>query len=263
MRILIYGINYAPELTGIGKYTSEMCEYLAMRGHEVIMVTAFPYYPEWKILEEYRNKILLKERHNGVTIKRSYLYVPSKVTTKKRILHEMTFILSSFVNLITTKKPDILIVISPPLCLGLTAYMVSRLKRVPFVFHVQDLQPDAARDLGMLGDGAFTRLLYKIENYVYRKASLVSTISGGMRGKIISKGIKPEKVFFSPNWVNTDFIRLLERDNIFREKNGLNGKFLVVYSGNIGIKQGLDTILDVADKTRDMDDIVYLIVGNG
>jgi colanic acid biosynthesis glycosyl transferase WcaI len=263
MRILIYGINYAPELTGIGKYTSEMCEYLVMRGYEVTMITAFPYYPEWKIPEEYRNKILLKERHNGVTVKRSYLYVPSKVTTKKRILHEMTFILSSFVNLITTKKPDILIVISPPLCLGLTAYMAGRLKRVPFVFHVQDLQPDAARDIGMLKKGIFIRLLYKIENYIYERASLVSTISGGMRRKIISKGINPGKVFFFPNWVNTDFIRQWERNNIFRKNNGLGSKFLVVYSGNIGIKQGLDTILDVANRTRDMDDIVYLVVGDG
>jgi colanic acid biosynthesis glycosyl transferase WcaI len=263
VRILIYGINYAPELTGIGKYTSEMCEYFTKRGHEVTMITGFPYYPEWKIPEKYRNKIFLKERHNGVTVKRSYLYVPSKVTTKKRILHEMTFILSSFVNLITTGKPDILIAISPPLGLGLTAYMAGKLKRVPFVFHVQDLQPDAARDLGMLGEGAFTRLLYKIENYIYERASLVSTISGGMRRRIILKGINPEKMFFFSNWVDTDFIRPLEQDNIFRKVNGLAGKFLIVYSGNIGIKQGLDTILEIADRTRDMDDIVYLFVGNG
>ncbi len=261
--ILVHGINYAPELIGIGKYNTEMCEHFVKSGHEVTMITAFPYYPEWKVPEKYRNKYFITERRKGVFIRRSYLYVPSKVTTLKRVLHELSFILTSFFNLVIAKKSDVLIVISPPLGLGLAACLVSRLKRIPFIFHVQDLQPDAAVDLGMIKKGLFVRFLYKIEKFIYKKASLVTTISEGMREKIILKGIDPKKVLLFLNWVNSDYIRPYKRHNIFREENGIKDKFIVLYSGNIGMKQGLDTILDVADRTRDQDDIMYLIVGNG
>ena len=263
MRILIYGINYAPELTGIGKYTTEMCEYLVECGHEVTMVTAFPYYPEWKVCEKYIKRAFLKEDYNGVNVKRSWLYMPSNINAKSRILHEMSFIVTSFFNLISSKKPDLLITISPPLGLGLTAYLFSRFKRVRSIFHVQDLQPDTAVDLGMIKKGALIRFLYRIEKFIYGKASLVSTISEGMRKKILEKGIDSKKVLLLPNWVDTDFIRPLGRDNIFRKDNDLLGKFLVLYSGSIGVKQGLDTILDVAEMTRNSNEIVYLIVGNG
>lgn len=257
------GINYSPERVGIGKYTTEMCEHLVGCGHEVTAVTSFPYYPEWRVPIAYRNRFFLTERIKGVTVKRAYLYVPSKVTARTRMLHELSFILFSFLNLLMAGNADVLIAISPPLGIGLVAHLIAEIKRIPFTFHVHDLQPDTAVDLGMIKNGPFVRLLYGIEKFIYRKAAFVSTISETMRRKIIAKGIEPEKVVLFPNWVDTKFIYPMERENVFRKEHGLDGEFLVIYSGNIGVKQGLDVILDVAEKTRDMRDIIYLIVGDG
>lgn len=263
MKIAVLGINYYPELTGISVYNTEMCEYLRDVGHEVTVFTAFPYYPEWKIQQKYKGKLFLTENYEGIIIKRSYVYVPRKVTTKTRILHEFSFIVSSFFNLLFSKCPEIIVVVSPPLLLGISAYVVGKLKRTPFVFHIQDLQPDAAVELGMVKRSKFVGLLYKIERLIYKKACLVSVISDGMRKRVISKGVPEEKVVVFPNWVDTDFIKPLQRQNGFRQRYGLGDKFIVLYAGNIGVKQGLEILLNVADSLRNLQDILFLIIGDG
>jgi colanic acid biosynthesis glycosyl transferase WcaI len=263
MRISVLGINFFPESIGIGLYTTEMCEYLRDVGHEVAVFTAFPYYPEWKIQQKYEGKLFLIENREGIIIKRSYVYVPRKVTTITRILHELSFIVSSFLNLLFSKRPEIIIVVSPPLLLGILAYVIGKLKRAPFVFHIQDLQPDAAVGLGMIKRSKFVGLLYKIERFIYKKACLVSVISDGMRERVISKGVPEGKVVVFPNWVDTDFIKPLQRQNGFRQRYGLGDKFIVLYAGSIGVKQGLEILLNVADSLRDLQDILFLIVGDG
>lgn len=263
MKIFILGINYSPELTGIAVYNTEMCEYLTGAGHKIIVFTGFPYYPQWRVEERYRKKLFITENCRGVKIRRSYLYVPPKVTPKTRILHELSFIISSFLNLLFSGCPDIVIVVSPPLLLGISAYIVSKLKKVPFIFHIQDLQPDAAVKLGMIKKGKFINILYKIERFIYKKASLVSVIGPGMRERVISKGVPEEKVILFPNWVDTDFIVPLSKRNRFRQMYGLDNKFVVLYAGNIGVKQGLEIILDVASLMENIKDITFLIVGDG
>ena len=263
MKIFVLGINYYPELTGISVYNTEMCEYLKDVGHEVIVFTAFPYYPEWKIQQKYKGKLFLTENYEGIIIKRSYVYVPRKVTNRTRILHELSFIISSFFNLLFSKCPEIIVVVSPPLLLGILAYVVGKLKKTPFVFHIQDMQPDAAVELGMLKRSKFVGLLYKIERFIYKKACLVSVISDGMRERVISKGVPEEKVVVFPNWVDTDFIKPLQRQNGFRQRYGLGDKFIVLYAGNIGVKQGLEILLNVADSLRNLQDILFLIIGDG
>ena len=263
MHLHIYGINYFPELIGIGKYTTEMSGYLAEKGHNVTVTTAFPYYPEWKIPKQYKNKVFLRETFNGIDVRRTYLYVPSQVTKRNRIVHELSFILSSFLGLFFVKKAEVLIVVSPPLGLGLGAYLFCKIKKIPFVFLIQDLQPDAAVNLGMIKSGFLIKLLYKIEKFIYKKASLICTVSEGMKRKILTKNINQKKIFLLPNWVDADIISPKKRNNIFRDKYNLNDKFVVLYSGNIGIKQGLDIILDVAEKTKHLNDLLYLIVGDG
>jgi len=263
MKIAVLGINFYPELIGIGIYTTEMCEYLKNAGHKITVFTAFPYYPQWKIEERYGRKFSLTENYKGITVKRTYIYVPSKVTSKSRILHELSFTISSFFNMLSSERPDILITVSPPLGLGLSAYIISKIKKVPFIFHIQDLQPDAAIELGMLKNKKILDLLYKIEKLIYMQASMVCVISKKMKEKILLKGIKQKKVFLFPNWVDTEYIKPLPKFNKFRQENNLEDKFIVLYSGNIGMKQGLDIILDVADRLRNDKNIFYLIIGDG
>jgi colanic acid biosynthesis glycosyl transferase WcaI len=126
MRILVLGINYCPELTGIAPFTTGRCEYLAARGHEVSICTALPYYPEWRVSEDYRGRLFMREKRNGVTILRSRIYVPARANPVRRILHESSFVLASLLRALTQPRPDVMIVVSPPLGLVLPAVLLSR-----------------------------------------------------------------------------------------------------------------------------------------
>lgn len=263
MRILLIGINYWPEQTGIGAFNTWRAEYLASRGHEVTVCTGFPYYPEWKVPVEYCGQLAAREERNGVSILRSWLWVPKRVTSVKRVLHEASFLASSFIRALGTKKPDLLFVASPPLGLGVSAYLLSRMWRVPYVFDVEDLQPDSAAELGMLPRPVLP-VLYRLERFAYRHAALISTLTEGMRRRIIEKGIPAERVVIFPPRTGNDFFQVRDADgHVFRKEHELEGKFIVTHSGNMGVKQGLDVVLQAAAILKDAKDIAFLLVGDG
>jgi colanic acid biosynthesis glycosyl transferase WcaI len=193
------------------------------------------------------------------------MFVPQTLTTKKRMLHEASFLTSSFVRAAVSQKPDVIFAVSPPLGLGLTVATLSRLWRVPYIFDVEDLQPDAAVELGMMTNQSALRALYRIEHMAYSRAALISTLTEGMRQRIIGKGIDPAKIVLFPPRADSSLYGLRERDDgsKFRERFGFKGKFIISHSGNMGVKQGLDVILRAAEKTRERNDIQYLVVGNG
>jgi colanic acid biosynthesis glycosyl transferase WcaI len=264
MHILLLSINYWPEQTGIGAFNTWRAEYLASRGHRVTVCTGFPYYPEWKIPREYVGKLVSRENHNGVTILRSWLWVPKRVTPIKRVVFEASFLATSFVRALGSSKPDLLFVVSPPLGLGITANLLSRWWRVPYVFDVEDLQPDAAADLGMLPRPVLP-VLYRMERFAYRHAALISTLTEGMRQRIIGKGVAAEKVAIFPPRADEQLFKLgaAEEGRSFRLEHQLEGKFLVVHSGNMGVKQGLEVVLEAAALLKDRKNIAFLLVGSG
>lgn len=255
MKITVWGINYAPEVTGIAPYNADLCRYLQRRGHEVRMVSGFQYYPTWRKNPEDRGRLYRTDQDEGVQVHRCWKYVPRQPTALKRIAHEATFILTSFLRLLFLPRPDLLIVISPPLPLGPAAWLLGLLKRCPFLFHVQDMQPDAAVALGLLRPGRLTRVLYAIERFTYGRARFVSAITPGMLQMFDWKDVPREKQYLWPNWV-------VERERqsapppalapgSFRKHAGVPGEdFLVIYSGNLGKKQGLDILLDAAERLR-------------
>jgi colanic acid biosynthesis glycosyl transferase WcaI len=211
MKISVLGINYWPDETGIAPFTTGKCEFLASCGHEVTAFTALPYYPTWKVPEHYRRRLFIREQRKGVSIVRSWLYVPKRLNSRKRIIHEASFVATAFLRSMGgggRNRPDLLIVVTPPLALGLAAFALSRIWKVPFVQHVADLQPDAAVDLGMLSSTGFTRLLYAIEGLSYRKAAVISTLTASMRDKIVGKGIAPEKVILAPDWARPELFSI-------------------------------------------------------
>ncbi|TFE70271.1 glycosyltransferase WbuB [Methylacidiphilum sp. Yel] len=263
-RILFLGINYWPEKTGISLFNTGRCEFFAARGYEVSILTAFPYYPLWKISAEYRRKFYQSESRNGVTIFRSFIYVPRKVTTLRRIVHEGSFIISSFLRALFLRKPDLLFVVSPPLGLGGIAFLLSRLWKIPYIFHVPDLQPDAARDLRMIKSSVFFDILYKLEKFSYDKAAKISTLTRTMRAKILSKGIPAEKVVLLPDWADPDLFLLPDKKKAldFKKKYGLENKIIVAHTGNMGVKQGLDVVIEAAADLKKKE-IVFLLVGDG
>jgi colanic acid biosynthesis glycosyl transferase WcaI len=263
MKVLILSINYWPEVTGIGAFTTYRAEYLAAVGHDVEVCTTFPYYPEWKVPRDYAGKFALRERRNGVQISRSYAYIPNAATSLKRVLHEASFICSSTISAFFHKRPDLLLVVSPPLGLAVPAILLSRLWRVPYIFDVEDLQPDSAAELNMLPSWAL-KILYKVERAAYRNAALVTTLTNGMRSRIVGKGVPTEKVELLEARVDDSLFNIGPSEGgAFRERFGLQGKFLVTHSGNMGVKQGLEVIVDAALLNRCDDSVQFLLVGDG
>ncbi|MFL6583899.1 MAG: glycosyltransferase, partial [Chthoniobacterales bacterium] len=165
MRVVVWGINYAPEFTGIAPHTVALCEFLRDQGDVVEMLTAFPYYPAWQKRIEDRGVLYRSETINGVRVHRCWQFVPERVSALKRIFHEGSFVATSALRALTLASPDVYIVISPPLLLGAAGWFVGFFKRAPFVFHVQDMQPDAAVGLGMLRAGWLTKALYALEAF--------------------------------------------------------------------------------------------------
>ncbi len=247
MRVHVWGINYAPELTGIGPHNAALCEHLARAGHEVKMFTSFAYYPAWKKAKTDRAQIYRTDFIAGVDVHRCWHFVPRRLSTRKRIAHELSFVLTSLVRVLFAPRPDAMMIVSPPLLLGAAAWFACALKRIPFVFHVQDLQPDAALGLGMIRRGFFTRLLYGFEAFAYGKAARVAAISTGMIEVLAGKGVARAKLVLFPNGVRFPAAETRRRTNRFRLRHGFSADdFLAVYSGNFGVKQGLRILVEAA-----------------
>src|SRR3954470_367660 len=262
MRVVVWGINYAPEITGISPHNVALCEFLHRTGEDIEMVTTFSYYPAWRKLPEDEGVLFRTDVINGVRVHRCWHFVPQRVSAWKRIIHEGTFVLTSLIRVLALKRADIYVIVSPPLLLGTAAWLVGKIKRTPFVFHVQDLQPDAAVGLGMLRSGWFTRALYWLESFAYAQATRVSGISDEIVDAFRRKAVPEKKLILFPNGVVIPD-KMPERGG-FRTRFGFApDEFLAIYAGNLGVKQGLDILLDAAAKLPAIAKIRIVLCGDG
>ncbi|HWL17840.1 MAG TPA: WcaI family glycosyltransferase [Opitutus sp.] len=248
MKIVLWGINYHPEATGIAPYNTELAEYLSRADHDVTVVTGFPYYPHWRKEPGDRGRLYRTETINGVRVVRCAQYVPGRATTLRRIFHELSFGLSSLLRVLFLSRADVYFVVSPPLVLGFFAWIATRLKRSRYVFHVQDLQPGAAVGLGMVKSRGFIRVLFALERFAYDHAAAVSGISDGMMSEFQRKGVPDRRRIYFPNWLrNSGGAAMPVAAGEFRRKFGVReDDLLAVYSGNLGKKQGIDILLEAA-----------------
>ncbi|QNL51724.1 WcaI family glycosyltransferase [Olivibacter sp. SDN3] len=266
-RVLVLGINFKPELTGIGKYTGEMTEWLVENGYSCTVVTSFPYYPNWKIQKPYRGLLFKKEvKYDGrLQIYRCPLYVPGLPSGLKRILQELTFFLTSLVMLcylLFKKGHQQIFCMAPPFHLGFLAIFYRFFKGGEIVYHIQDLQIEASRDLQVIRWKGLFSLLFALEKTILKQVNFVSTISDGMCKKIADKVNK--KVLFFPNWVDTDVFFPLASKLGLKERWGFKpSDILVLYSGSIGEKQGLDSLINIAKQLKGEEQIKFIISGNG
>ncbi len=267
MRFLILGLNYLPESTSIGPYTADLVEHLRAAGHEVRVVTGFPMAPQWRVWEGYRGRWFMREELGGVPVLRSFLYVPADPKrTLNRILFDCSFAFSALLGGIFQGPADLVIAVSPPLQLGVTAWLLGRIKRAPFFLHVQDLVPDAAIATGRLSQGGLAvRLARSMERFVYRRSVGIGVICEGFKRNLVSRNNVPaEKIQVLPNSVDLEFIGIESRDNGFRIDNGLGAdEFLVMYSGSIALKHGLTTFVDAAVEFAPEEGVVFSLVGEG
>lgn len=266
MKLLVYGINFAPELTGIGKYTGEMAQWLAHAGHEVRVITAPPYYPAWRVQAGHSARQYRVERWQGVQVIRTPLWVPRQPGGLKRLLHLGSFALASLPALIAQWrwKPDVVWVVEPPLMCAPAAVAFAALRGAGTWLHIQDYEVDAAFDLGLIKGHTLRRAVQRAERWLMRRFDRVSTISGRMVDRARDKGVAPERVVLFPNWVDIGGIAPLAAPSPYRTELGLAPDALVaLYSGNMGNKQGLEVLAEVARLLSNEPRIQFVLGGSG
>ncbi len=262
MRIIIYSYNYYPEPIGIAPLMTELAEGLVKRGHEVRVVTGMPNYPERQIYEGYQGKLYMTELRNGVAIQRSYVLVRPRPTLLERVILDASFVVSSFIHALRGKRPDVVFLTSPPLPIAVPAALLGWLHRCPVILNLQDIIPEAAIHVGLLKNKKLIWVFEGLEKFAYRNATKISIIADQFAHNLIKKGVPAKKLVTIPNWVDTEFIHPLPKEhNYFRAKYQLEGKFVLMYSGNIGLTQGLETVVKAAKLLAHVPDLVVIIVG--
>ena len=261
------GINFSPELTGIGKYSGEMASWFSENNYHCTVVTSFPYYPYWNIQAPYKGRFYKKEvqKDGNLEVYRCPLYVPKNPTGLKRILHDASFFLTSFfmiLYLLFKPKNDYIFCMAPPFHLGFLALLYRFFKGGKVVYHIHDMQIEAARDLKILKAESAFKVLFALEKFIINHSDFVSTISAGMLTKVAKK--TDQEIILFPNWVDTHaFHPLKDRENLKKQWGFEATDKVVLYSGSIGEKQGLESLISIAKSLQKQPFIKFVICGNG
>lgn len=266
MKILLYSANFAPEPTGVGKYSGDMAAWLAAQGHDVRVVAAPPYYPTWKIETGYAWPPYRRERWQGVDVWRAPLWVPHTPGGLKRVLHLATFALSSLPVMLSQIfwRPDVVMTVAPFFLCAPAGWLTARLSGASAWLHMQDFEVDVAFQMGLLKGKVLQSLAFGIERWMLRRFDVVSSISGRMLDKLRQKGVIDERVYFFPNWVDIDHVYPLVEPSDYREELGIGADTKVMlFSGTLGYKQGLMVIPDVARRLAHHKDVVFVVCGDG
>lgn len=264
MKILVVSLYYEPDrCQSNGPIIRALCEDWVEAGHEVTVLTSFPHYNSDQVWPEYRGRWFQRDRVGGVNVIRSYIFVPRKRSGWQRILNYLSFNISSTLSGLFAGKQDVIFAMSPPLTIGLTAFVLGLLKRIPYCYNLQDIWPEVAVKLGMLRGRRLIAFFEAMEKFIYRHSRRIFAISDEFKANLIAKGVPADKVEVIPNFTDTDFIKPMEKANAFSLANGLADKFTVLYAGNVGLSQGLEVILDAAEQLKDHTEIVFTIVGEG
>lgn len=265
--LLFFGLNYAPELIGVAPYTAGLADELSARGHRVRVVAGQPYYPRWRV-EGKAEGAWVREGVGGAEVYRCPLYVPSRPTFIRRLVHYASFAASAAVPMLRAvrrERPDAIFAVAPSLVSCLLALVIAKLFRVKFWLHLQDFEVEMAAATGLIGrESRVYRLALALEAFVLRRADVVSTISSRMCERLRSKGVRPARIFEMRNWANHASLIARAEGRGRRRQLRLCGKKVALYSGNIAAKQGLDLLIAAAHELRrTRPDIVILICGDG
>jgi colanic acid biosynthesis glycosyl transferase WcaI len=264
MRILLLTTYFRPDVASTGVIMSKLADEFVTKGHSVTAVTSVPHYDFNRLWPEYSGRLCFTERAGAMRIYRMYTHVAKdKANVFDRILAYGSFHSLSLLLGAALPRHDVILAPSPPLSNGVIADFIGRLRGTPFVYNVQDIWPDVAVRAEVLKNEKMIRRLKKMESYVYRRASGVTVISEGFRRNLLAKGVPDEKISVIPNFVDTDFIAPKSKQNPFSKKHGIADKFVVLFAGNMGFSQGLETVLDAAKLLQKDSQIEFLMVGNG
>jgi len=266
MRILIYSANFAPELTGIGKYSGEMAAWLAAQGHAVRVVAAPPYYPQWKVAPGHSGRWYRRERWQGVDVWRAPLWVPKCPGGTARVLHLTSFAITSAPVMLRQVfwRPDLVISVAPAMVCAPIGLLTARLSGAKAWLHLQDFEVDVAFRMGLLRGERLQRLVLRLEGALLRRFDCVSSISHRMVELLLAKGVLAQRAHYFPNWVDLSPAGTAAGSGGYRAELGIapDAK-IVMFSGSLGGKQGLMVVPAVAKLLAGRKDIVFVVCGDG
>jgi colanic acid biosynthesis glycosyl transferase WcaI len=261
MRVAILSQYYAPEPL---PKAQEMAEGLRDLGHEVTVITGYPNYPSGRLYPGFRIRPWAVEAIHGIRVVRLALYPDHSRSGIRRIANYCSFALAaSLAGPFLCGTPDVMFVFHPPLTIGIAAWVISQVRRVPFVYGVADLWPDAIMAAGMLTSRPAIALLERLERFVYARASAVAVVSPGMVDHLVREGVRPRKLHVITDWADERVYGPVPRDAALAERLGMRGKFNVVFGGQLGILQRLDVVLEAAELLRPHPDVQFVIAGDG
>ncbi len=263
MRLLFLSDNFPPEGNAPASRTYEHAVRWVRAGHEVTVITTAPNFPEGKLFEGYQNRWYAVEDMDGIRVLRVKTYITANMGFTLRTLDYLSFMVAGFVAGLAQKRPDVIIGTSPQFFTICAAWMLSLVKRRPFVFELRDLWPASIKAVGAMGDSRIIRSLARLELFLYRRAAMIVSVTQSFKTELIARGIESDKIQVVTNGVDLTRYMPRDRDADLARRYGLEGKFVVGYIGTQGLAHALHRVLETAELLREREEIVFLLVGSG
>jgi glycosyltransferase involved in cell wall biosynthesis len=268
MNILLLHQYFLEDNDAGGSRWNEMAKVWIEQGHSVTVIAGTINYSASEIPKEYKNKLFSKKMQGDVAVFRSYVYSGYNSNFIGRLFGYFSFVFSSlFVGLfIARKKYDFVVVTSPPLFIGISGYLISFFKRIPFVFEIRDLWPESAIDTGIVTNKCIIKLAYLLEQFIYNKATLINVLTPAFRDVlIVKKNINPDKIIYIPNAadfsISDNYLETFDV-NQFKKDNNFENKFIITYVGAHGVANHLEQVLETAALMSDYN-VLFLLIGQG
>ncbi|MEH6347731.1 MAG: glycosyltransferase family 4 protein [Bermanella sp.] len=264
MHVLFLTDNFPPEGNAPASRTYEHAREWVKLGHKVTIITGAPNFPEGKVYDGYKNYWYSKELLDGIEVRRVKTYITANEGFIKRILDFMSFMVMGFVAGLFVKKPDVVIGTSPQFFTAVGAWALAAVRFKPFVFELRDIWPASITTVGAMKKGFIIKLLERLEMFLYKRASLIISVTESFKVELISRGVDADKVKIVLNGVDLSHYKpLAGKDLQMASCFDLHGKFVVGYVGTHGMAHGLENVVMAAEQLVDQDDIVFIFVGGG
>lgn len=266
MHILFITDNFPPEVNAPASRTFEHCREWVKCGQQVTVITCAPNFPKGKVYDGYKNRLYQTEKMDGIRVIRVWSYITANEGFVKRILDYVSFMVTAVAAAPTVKAPDLVISTSPQFFSACAAYLISRMKKKPYVFELRDIWPESIKAVGAMKESFVIRLLERIEIFLYHKAVKIVSVTRSFKENLVARGIDGDKIHVVTNGVDLDRFQPQAKDAELVDTYDLGGKFVAGYIGTHGMAHSLETILDAAQVIKEMpggDDVRFILLGNG
>ena len=264
MHILFLTDNFPPEGNALAARTFENAREWIFKGHKVTVITCAPNFPEGKVFEGYKNKWLSKNKVENINVWRVKTYITANEGLVKRTIDFVSFMLSSLFFGLFTRKVDIVIGTSPQFFTVISAWILAKLKRVPFVFELRDLWPASISAVGVMKNARVIDFFGKLELFLYRQADLIISVTNSFKLELQERGISADKIEIVLNGADLErYSPSEEKDKSLADKYKLKNKFVIGYIGTHGLAHALENVLEAAEFVKKEKNIRILFAGGG